>query len=176
MVELYMRYIARLNRPASVLIVFLLLLCSNPTHAEPWRTEPISPIVKNSMEAQRQSIDDLVRRHFGRQLNGQKDNDIALIQRLLDENIVTSKDVRQLQSMGLILGQILKSQRGLSWIIYIDKYGRSKALQLTGFEKEFIFPVTQISRKAEVGIRVNVAKVYQELEQAVIDIRNKPPF
>ncbi|WP_240554791.1 DUF3806 domain-containing protein [Oceanicoccus sagamiensis] len=164
------------NRPVLFLMVALLALGSVSAQAQQWRTEEISPITVNAMEAQRQSIDDLARRHFGRQLNGQKDNDIALMQRLLDENIVTSRDVRQLQSMGLILGQILKSQKGLSWIIYIDKYGRSKALQVRGFEKEFIFPVTQISRKAEVGIRVNVAEIYKELEQTVIDIRNKPPF
>ena len=171
-----MRYTAKFYRPTRVLMLVVLLLCSVLTHAQQWRTEPVSPIARSGMEAQRQSIDDLVRRHFGRQLNGQKDNDIALMQRLLDKNIVTAKDIRQLQAMGLILGQILKSQQGLSWIIYIDKYGRSKALQLRDFEDEFIFPVTQISRKAEVGIPVNVAKVYQELEQAVVDIRNKPPF
>ena len=171
-----MLYSVRFYRLAPVLIVISLLLGSTLAHARQWRTEDVSPITRKNMEAQRQSVDDLARRYFGRQLNGQKDNDIALMQRLLDENIVTFRDVRQLQSMGLILGQILKSQKGLSWIIYIDKYGRSKALQVRGFEQEFIFPVTQISRKAEVGIRVNVAKVYEELEQAVIDIRNKPPF
>ena len=171
-----MFFSAGFSRLHSVFIVICLLIGSISAHAQQWRTEELSPISIKNMEGQRQSIDDLVRRHFGRQLNGQKDNDIALMQRLLDENIVTSNDVRQLQSMGLILGQILKSQKGLSWVIYFDKYGRSKALQVRGFEKEFIFPVTQISRKAEVGIRVNVAEVYKELEQAVIDIRNKPPF
>ncbi len=168
--------LSRFYPPVSIVIVILLLLGSGLASAQQWRTEEVSPITLKSMEAQRQSIDDLVRRHFGRQLNGQKDSDIALMQRLLDENIVTSSDVRELQAMGLILGQILKSQRGLSWIIYIDQYGRSKALQVRGFEKEFIFPVTQISRKAEVGIRVNVAEVYQELEKTITDIRNKPPF
>ncbi len=167
---------AKFYRLAIMFMAIVLMMGSLQATAQQWRTEAVSPITQQNMEAQRQSIDDLVRRHFGRQLNGQKDNDIALMQRLLDDGIVTSKDVRQLQAMGLVLGQILKSQKGLSWIIYIDKYGRSRALQVRGFEREFIFPVTQISRKAEVGIQVNVAEVYQELEQAIIDIRNKPPF
>ena len=46
---------------------------------------------------------------------------------------------------------------------------------MAGIE-EFIFPATQISRRAEVGINVDVGKVYAELEQAVVDIRNKPPY
>ena len=96
--------------------------------------------------------------------------------RLLDEKIVGREQVRELQAMGLILGEILKSEKGLSWIIYFDKYGRSRSLQVPGFDKEFIFPATQVSRKAEVGIKVQVREVYQRLEQAVVDIRNKPPF
>ena len=65
---------------------------------------------------------------------------------------------------------------GLLWVIYQDKYGRSRSLQVPGFDKDFIFPVTQVSRKAEVGIKVDVREIYKELQQAVIDIRNKPPF
>ncbi|MEE8059452.1 MAG: DUF3806 domain-containing protein, partial [Pseudomonadales bacterium] len=159
-------------------IALLLLLGLMPigVMAQEWRTEPLTPIDQQYMEAQRNSIDELARRYVGRQLNGKKDNDLAVIQRLLDDGIVGREQVRQLQAMGLILGGILKSEKGLQWIIYYDKYGRSRSLQVPGFDKEFIFPATQISRKVEVGIHVNVRDVYKVLEQAIIDIRNKPPF
>lgn len=144
--------------------------------ADEWRSEAITPIDLTYLQDQHNSIDELARRHFGRMLNGKKGNDIAIIQRLLDENIVGADQVRQLQAMGLILGELLKAEKGLSWVIYYDKYGRSRALQVAGFDKEFIFPATQVSRRAEVGAKVDVAEIYRELEQAVIDIRNKPPF
>ena len=128
------------------------------------------------MQKQWDSVDALVRRHFGRQLNGSKRNDIAVMQRLLDEKIVRAEDVPLLQAMGIVLGRLLKSEKGLTWIIYLDRYGRSRALQVPGFNKEFIFPVTQISRKAEVGIKVDISQVYRDLEQTIVDIRNKPPF
>ncbi len=155
---------------------FLLAAClvSSSLAAQALRTEPVSPIGRKFMEDQHDIIDDLARRNFGRQLNGQKDNDFAVMQRLLDENIVTADQRAKLQAMGLILGSILKSEYGLNWIVYFDKYGRSRSLQVPGYDRDFIFPVTQVSRKAEVGIRVNIAEVYRELEKSIVNIRNRP--
>lgn len=149
-------------------------LVSPALTAEVLRTEPVSPIDRKFMEDQRDSIDGLARRNFGGQLNGHKANDFAIMQRLLDENIVTSDQKAKLQAMGLILGNILKAEYGLTWIVYFDKYGRSRSLQVPGYDKDFIFPVTQVSRKAEVGIRVNIGEVYRELEQSIVNIRNRP--
>jgi hypothetical protein len=157
-------------------VVLVLGLMSPGLMAQQWRVEPLSPMDQQYMRDQQAVIDELARRHFGRQLNGQKDNDLAIMQRLLDDGIVAAEQVETLQAMGLILGSILKAEHGLNWVGYRDQYGRSRSLQLPGVDDEFIFPVTQISRRAEVGIRVNVQTIYQELEQAVVDIRNKPPF
>ncbi|WP_235015537.1 DUF3806 domain-containing protein [Oceanicoccus sp. KOV_DT_Chl] len=163
------------------LFIVLLSVCNTSLLAqvlnpEAWRSEPLTYNDQVYMQRQHDSIDALARRHFGRQLNGKKDNDFAVMQRLLDENIVGAEQVTELQAMGIILGQLLKAEKGLIWVIYTDKYGRSRALQVPGIDKEFIFPATQISRKAEVGIRVDVRQVYATLLQAVTDIRNKPPF
>ncbi len=98
------------------------------------------------------------------------------MQRLLDQGVVGQDDVSELQAMGLILGDHLKKEYGLSWAVYYDERGRSRSLQVPGFEEDFIFPITQISRRAEVGIDVNVRDVYKELEQAVDNIRNQPPL
>lgn len=159
-----------------LLAIFLILSFPLSSLADKWRTQPLSSIDKQYMADQIASIDDLARRNFGRYITGQKDNDMAVMQRLLDDAIVTSSDVSYLQAMGLILGSLLASERGLHWIVYIDAVGRSRALQVTGFDKDFIFPTTQISRKVEVGSKVNVAQVYKILEQSITDIRKKPPF
>ena len=156
-----------------ILMVVCALLPLNAL-AQQWRTEPLTRIDQDYMQDQRDVIDALARRHFGRQLNGDKDNDLAVIQRLLDDGIVGRSQVRQLQAMGLILGGLLKSEHGLNWIVYHDKHGRSRSLQVPGFDEDFIFPATQISRKFEVGLDVNVREVYRELEQAIVNIRNKP--
>jgi len=140
------------------------------------RTEAISPTDRLYFKNQIAVVDDLAGRHFGRQINGQRGNDIAVMQRLLDDNIVGPENVRTLQAMGIVLGSLLQSQYNLKWVIYVDRLGRSRSLQLRGFERDVIFPATQISRRAQVGLRVDVASVYAELEQSIDDIRKRPLF
>lgn len=157
-------------------VAIWLCLISAMALSQEWRSEPLSAIDRQYMVDQREAVDALARRHFGRQLNGEKLNDLAVLQRLLDDGIVGQEDVRTLQAMGIVLGELLKREYGLNWVVYYDKYGRSRSLQVPGFAEDFIFPVTQISRLAEVGASVDVNKIYRELEQAIVAIKNKPPF
>ena len=78
--------------------VISVCLVSSPLMVQAVRTEPVSPIDRKFMEDQRDSIDDLARRNFGGQLNGKKNNDFAVMQRLLDENIVTADQKTKLQA------------------------------------------------------------------------------
>lgn len=157
--------------------LFLAIICSWTLNswAQAWRSEPISPLDLQYITNQYTTIDDLAKRHLGRQFKGQTENDLQILQLLLDKQIVRRGQVSQLQAMGVVLGKLLKEQKGLNWVVYVDKLGRSRALQIVGVD-EFIFPTTQISRLVEAGAKVDVAKVYAELEQAVKDIRNKPKF
>lgn len=157
------------------LLLIILLCIANSSFGQEWRTEPITPIDHQYIESQHEAIDTIARRQLGRQLNGQLDNDIALLQQLLDQQTIRKDQTRELQAMGIILGELLKNQKGLLWIIYTDKLGRSRALQIAGIN-EFIFPATQISRRVEVGIKVDVANIYKQLENAVTEIRNQPRF
>lgn len=154
----------------------LLMLFCGAAHPQEWHSQPLSEVDWHYMETQHDAINDLARSHFGRSLNGEKINDIAILQRLLDDSVVGREQVSLLQAMGLILGELLKREKGLTWVAYTDQYGRSRSLQVPGIDREFIFPATRISRLVEVGAKVDVGAIYRELEQAVTDIRNKPPF
>ena len=158
------------------IVLLLLLVLSTALQAREPRIEAITPNDLSYLASQRDALDSLARLNFGRQLNGQLANDIAVLQRLLDDKLVGRDQTRLLQGMGLVLGDLLKSHRNLQWVIYDDPLGRSRALRVPGFNKDFIFPTTRISRLVEVGIAVDVGEVYRELEQAITDIRNKPPF
>lgn len=153
-------------------LLLLIVICM-PAHAQQWRTEPSSPLDQQYRQSQIDRIAELARLKMGTPLNGKLKNDLQVLQRLLDQRWVRSQQVEQLQAMGIVLGELLRKQYGLQWVTYIDKLGRSRALQIPG-TNEFIFPVTQISRRAEVGIEVDVSAVYQELVDAVENIRNRP--
>lgn len=143
-------------------VITLLLLCHTGfSYSQQWRTEPLTRNDTMYMDEQRERVDDLIRRHFGHRLNGQKDNDIAQMQRLLDDGIVGRDDVVLLQAMGIVLGELIKSEQGLSWIIYIDKYGRSRALKIPG-QRDVLFPNTMISRRVEAGAEVDIIELYNK--------------
>lgn len=150
-----------------------LFAASGLSQAQQWRVDAITQNDLQYIEQQHQRIDTLARRHLGRQLQGNPANDIPLLQALLDQQLVRPGQTLELQAMGIILGQLLKQQYGLLWVIYEDKLGRSRALQVAGIN-EFIFPATQISRRVEVGIEISVQEQYRKLEQAVRTIKAKP--
>ena len=153
-------------------LIFCLSLGSNSALAQQWRKEDLSAIDKTYMQKQRDAINDLAQRSFGRSLNGQKANDFAIMQRLLDEQVVKPSQTRLLQAMGVILGDVLKAEEGLNWTVYIDKYGRSKALNIPG-QRDVVFPITMISRRYEVGAKVSIEEVYQKAVTSVQQIKKQ---
>lgn len=164
------------NRLLATAVLVLLAGLSCSLNAQEWRTEPLSEIDRQYMADRHEAISALARSHFGRQLNGKKSNDLPILQRLLDDGVVGRDQVALLQGMGMVLGDLLKREYGLTWVVYRDSVGRSRSLQVPGFDKDFIFPVTRISRLVTAGADVDVAAIYRELEQSIDDIRNKPPF
>ena len=97
---------------------------------------------------------------------------IIVMQRLLDQGLVKADETARLQGMGMILGEILRKEKGLYWTIYIDKLGRSRALEIPG-KREFVFPVTMISRRVEAGVDVNVRQVYTNAVEIIDEIQDK---
>jgi hypothetical protein len=156
---------------ASLLILASLLLSVsaqgfNDKTADSPILRPFGQADEKYLQQGRDRINQLSRRHFGSALHQQREHDITLLQRLLDSRLVTAKDRRLLQDMGIVLGDLLIQQFNLRWVVYVDKYGPSRALQLKHSEN-YLFPITMISRRAEVGVTVDIAELY---ESAVIKI------
>ena len=81
------------------------------------------------MAQQRALLNDLAARNFGREFRGDKDADLALLQSLLDRQLVRADQARELQAMGVVMGDLLAADLGMHWVIYEDKIGRSRALR-----------------------------------------------
>ena len=139
------------------------------------QTYSLSPIDRDFMEEQRESIDRLARDHLGRQVHGDKENDLTVLQSLLDQRIVKSDQVLLLQAMGVVMGDLLSEELKMPWVIYEDKLGRSRALRL-GVSDHYLFPITMISRRAEVGAPVDVRAIYDKAVAAMAPYLPKMPF
>ncbi|TGD72244.1 DUF3806 domain-containing protein [Mangrovimicrobium sediminis] len=156
----------------------LLLLGLSGTHAGAQEAPVIgelSSIDRQYMQRQRDGIAELAAQHFGVRFSGTKDNDLGLLQRLLDEQVVVNQQTRELQAMGVILGDLLAAEYGLHWVIYSDKLGRSHALRYRDSDN-YLFPVTMISRRREAGNLTPVADIYARAGAAISESIPALPF
>ena len=158
--------------PATLL---LLLLGQVARADDTLRIGELSYLDRQYMAQQRELLEDLTARNFGRRFNGQRSNDLQLLQGLLDRGVVRNSQTRELQAMGVVMGDLLVADLGLHWVVYQDSMGRTRALR-DGESDTYLFPVTMISRRREVDNRTSVAEIYGKARDIVLDSRPPLPF
>ncbi len=113
------------------------------------------------LEKQENVINELLTRKLGSRLHRQI-SDLSLLQRIIDNQLIKKEEVEQLQAMGVVLGNVLIAQtRQLQWKVYEDKYGRSRALCVEK-SNNCLFVITLLSRRLEVGLTVDVKKIFND--------------
>ncbi|MEM8659923.1 MAG: DUF3806 domain-containing protein [Pseudomonadota bacterium] len=139
------------------------------------RIDELSPLDRQFMAQQRATIEDLAALKLGRRINGDTQNDLEILQLLLDRRFVRSDQTQELQAMGVILGDLLATDLDMHWVLYIDALGRSRALRYKNTE-EYLFPITMISRRREVGNDTPVAEIYQNAYDIIEPLQQDLPF
>lgn len=163
------------NRNPLTFLLLLALLCSG---TGTWaKTElvisELSNIDLQYMAGQRNSLQEIATTYLGRSFSGERDRDLDLLQTLLDKGLVRNHQTEQLQAMGIIMGDLLLKELGMQWVVYEDKAGRSRALRLQVTDT-YLFPITMIARRREVG---NTATVHSIYNKAVATVkRHKAPL
>lgn len=135
----------------------------------------LSDVDRQFMAQQRELLNDLVARNYGGRFNGVKDNDLGLLQRLLDQQLVRNDQTRELQAMGVIMGDLLAAEYALDWVVYEDRLGRSRALRYQQTDN-YLFPITMISRLREVDNRTPVPEIYRRAQEAITPVIAPLPF
>ena len=154
-----------------IILHFLLLFLSVTAGPQSWaqnaiispntldrRIEPLSPIDQQFMAAQRSNVETLANQ-LGQQLTGIPHRDLATLQRILELGLIAPDDKLELQALGVVLGDLLAGELNMNWVVYRDRAGRTRALQY-GSSEVFLFPVTMISRRWEVGHQRPVADIF----------------
>ncbi len=146
-----------------------------PQAAEDVRISELSYLDRQYMAQQRSLLEEMTSIHFGRRFNGNPDNDLDLLQQLLDRRLVRPGQTRELQAMGVVMGDLLATDLDLEWVVYQDDLGRSRALR-DGDSDNYLFPITMISRRREVDNRTPVAEIYGKARDIIVDSRPTLPF
>lgn len=165
------------NRPIGRLILTLVALCSclGAVAQDNVRISELSYVDRQYMAQQREIMADLAERHLGRRFSGDRDQDLELLQSLLDRRLVHPDQTRELQAMGVIMGDLLAADLGMHWVIYEDRVGRSRALRYRE-SANYLFPMTMISRRREADNHTPVTVIYQKAHTIIQDSKPALPF
>tara|TARA_B110000285_G_C14938207_1_gene520654 strand:- start:28 stop:393 length:366 start_codon:yes stop_codon:yes gene_type:complete len=120
-------------------------------------------------------MQDLAVMNLGRQFNGDRNLDLDLLQALLDKQLVRPDQVRELQAMGVIMGDLLAAELGMRWVLYEDNVGRSRALRYQESDT-LLFPITMIARRREEGNMTSVVGIYQKASNIIAKSTAAFPF
>jgi hypothetical protein len=98
--------------------------------------------------------------------------DLALLQRLLDDHAFAKDQTYQLQSLGVVFGDVLASELPMRWMMVTDEYGTDPTLRY----KTSIINInalTMISKRVERGEKVNVQHLLQETARQVAQLEKQ---
>jgi hypothetical protein len=135
----------------------------------------LTNVDRQYMAEQRTTLEDLAASRLGRHFNGDKNNDLALLQALLDKRLIEPEQTRQLQAMGVVMGDLLAADLDMHWVIYEDGLGRSRALRYEQSDN-YLFPMTMISRRQEADNHTPVADIYQKAHDIIASRKPALPF
>jgi hypothetical protein len=139
------------------------------------RIGELSDMDRQYMTQQRDSLQSLASTELGRSFSGDRNNDLQILQLLLDKRLVKPDQTRELQAMGVIMGDLLAASLDMHWVIYEDAHGRSRALRYKETD-EYLFPVTMISRRREADNDTPVADIYQKAYDIIAPLKPAVPF
>ncbi len=128
---------------------------------DPMKTRELNWLNQQFLDKQRGRIEEITRNNFGRPLRIGSEN-IALLQRIIDENLIKPNDTLNLQALGVVLGDIyVRYNRKLVWRVYVDDVGKTHAVCIVDTDN-CLFPITMLSRRMEVGLKPNVERVFNK--------------
>jgi hypothetical protein len=162
--------------PLRVLLLgAIMLLLSTTALADEARISDLSYLDRQYMSQQRELLGELAALELGRRFNGTKSNDLEVLQLLLDRRLVRPGQTRELQAMGVVMGDLLAAELDMHWVVYEDRLGRSRALRYRQSD-EYLFPITMISRRQEVDNRTPVTAIYQKAYEIIAPLLPARPF
>ena len=84
---------------------------------------------------------------------------LGTLQALLNADVFSPEQTYELQSMGIVFGDVFVQDMGFHWIIVEDDYGRDPAVKFRD-TSVLLFPLTMISKRIEQGETIDVIDLY----------------
>lgn len=97
---------------------------------------------------------------------------LGTIRALLAAKVFRPSQTRELQCLGIVLGDALVQELAMEWVMVEDEYGRDPAIRLPG-TTIIPFPLTMISKRVEKGEEVDVFELFNWVASQIDEMGRK---
>jgi Domain of unknown function (DUF3806) len=104
-------------------------------------------------------------------LSGTK-KDLPILQRLIDDKVFKKSQTYELQSLGVVFGDVLASELSLRWVLITDEYGTDPTLRFKTTSVN-INALTMISKRVERDEPVDVFSLLQKNREALAEAEKR---
>ena len=119
--------------------------------------------------AQRRSLIELYLADNSRQKYQTSAGKLGLLRALLTKQVFSPNQTYELQSMGVVLGDVFAQELGMNWIVVENSPGKDFALQYPN-TTILLYPLTMISKRIEAGEAVDVFDMFNYLAGEIKEI------
>lgn len=128
----------------------------------------LRPEDKQLLDQQRAVIARLAKQRYGTPALTKSKKDIPILQRLLDDKAIKKSQTYELQSLGVVFGDVLASEFPLRWVMITDEYGTDPTLRYKDTSVN-INALTMISKRVERDEPVDVSELLRKTGKALAD-------
>jgi hypothetical protein len=124
---------------------------------------------RQRLEAQREVVRLAAARYGVAQLSSDTAARANLLQDLIDDQVFTPSQTYELQSLGIVFGDILIDEGPFRWVIIEDEYGRDPTLQWKDTSVN-IHALTILSKRIEDGERPDIQYLLDVLPKRCMEL------
>jgi hypothetical protein len=143
---------------------------SHEAAPEPKFTE-LSPEDNNRLDQQRAIVAVIANKRYATALTRTK-RDLTVLQRLLDDKVFKKSQRYELQSLGVVFGDVLANELPLRWVMITDEFGTEPTLRFKDTSIN-INALTMISKRVERDEPVDVFLLLRKNREALSDAQKR---
>ena len=132
----------------------------------------LSQADRERLDQQRALVAAAAKQRYGTPALSKSTRDLPILQRLIDDSVFKKSQTYELQSLGVVFGDVLASELSLRWVMITDEYGTDPTLRFKNTSIN-INALTMISKRIEKDERVDVFSLFQKNNEALADAEKR---
>ncbi len=135
----------------------------------------LPPEQEQRLEKQRALVLSTARSRYGTAKFTQTKADIPVLQRLVDDRVFSRTQTFELQSLGVVFGDVLANELGLHWELVTDQYGTDPVLRY-GTAQVQVAALTMISKRVEDGQPVDLMNMVEGVRSTLKEMKESGSY